>query len=373
MTKIQIETITPVHIGSGQKLYENLDYLYDEKAQKIYIIDPQKVYHYIGENNIDRWVDAIEDSTNIVNLIKGISGSISPKEIASREIPVVGKLYQKEIKSNIRNGMGKPYIPGSSLKGALRTLIVRKSIAGKDTHVLKKLDECFESDKPKDAPLLDYLFNKTQNNLMKFLRIYDAHFENTQIYSVQIANKHGSEWKYQIKGRPNVMQPIECISPKQSYLVDLQTPNEITAYKYLKNNELLLKGNYPDNVNVFSKIENTETFLQIMHDQTIKICKKDYEQLDKNRDSTIEKYLDKLNDLIHKMNNKKPNEFYIRVGFGLGYIGMTGGWLDFSFIENKSDKIKKIDPRAHYKDIYPKTRRYLSDGTPLGFVKFTLF
>ncbi len=372
MTKIQIETITPVHIGSGQKLYENLDYLYDEKAQKIYIIDPQKVYHFIGENNIDRWVDAIEDSTNIVNLIKGIAGIVSPKDIAEREIPVIGKLSQKEIKSNIRNGMGKPYIPGSSLKGALRTLIVRKCIAGKNNNVLENFNLCFKSDIPNDSPLLNYLFNQTQNNLLKFLRIYDAHFEHTQIYSVQIANKHGNDWKYQIKGRPNVMQPIECITPNQSYLVDLQTPNEIVAYKYLKNNQIF-KEKYPDKAEIFSKIEEIKNFLEIMNDQTRKICNKEYEKLNDVRDNTIDKYLNKLSEIIEQIENSKPNEFYIRVGFGLGYIGMTGGWLDFSFIENKPDKIKKIDSRAYYKDIYPKTRRYLSDGTPLGFVKFTLF
>ena len=51
MSKVRIETLTPVHIGSGNMLFKGMDYVV--KGDKLYIIDHRKVLDIIGAERVD--------------------------------------------------------------------------------------------------------------------------------------------------------------------------------------------------------------------------------------------------------------------------------------------------------------------------------
>jgi CRISPR-associated protein Csm5 len=56
---IKVETISPVHIGSGEELNKDIEFITDSN-QMLGIIDERKVLGIIGEENINQWVNLIE-------------------------------------------------------------------------------------------------------------------------------------------------------------------------------------------------------------------------------------------------------------------------------------------------------------------------
>ena len=50
--KVNIRTLTPVHIGSGEK-YSQLDYVFDKNKKKVFIIDFNKIIANSGQEIID--------------------------------------------------------------------------------------------------------------------------------------------------------------------------------------------------------------------------------------------------------------------------------------------------------------------------------
>ncbi|MBR5335652.1 MAG: hypothetical protein IKV23_05200, partial [Bacteroidaceae bacterium] len=51
---IKLETLTPIHIGSGTFLQNNVEFVRSD--QTLYIIDPQKLLTIIGTEKLDDWV-----------------------------------------------------------------------------------------------------------------------------------------------------------------------------------------------------------------------------------------------------------------------------------------------------------------------------
>ncbi|NLA93843.1 MAG: type III-A CRISPR-associated RAMP protein Csm5, partial [Bacteroidales bacterium] len=128
MSKIIIETLSPIHIGSGDLLQNNTDFVVSKhgKESYIYVTEEAKILELIGSEHIDNWLLSIEKKESTVDLVKRYAPKSSPADYSQRQI----SSYAADIKANetlkeaIHNGQGLPYIPGSSIKGAIRTAIL---------------------------------------------------------------------------------------------------------------------------------------------------------------------------------------------------------------------------------------------------------
>ena len=62
MSKVKIQTLTPVHIGSGEFLKNNSDFVVYKEGNDsfISIISPKKILELIGIDHINDWVNLIE-------------------------------------------------------------------------------------------------------------------------------------------------------------------------------------------------------------------------------------------------------------------------------------------------------------------------
>ena len=92
----------------------------------LYVIEPAKILDLIGTENIDRWISIIEKAGNTKEFVQRFSPVKSPEVYSSRKILNFAKDIQggQTMKEMIHNGFGLPYIPGSSLKGAIRTAVL---------------------------------------------------------------------------------------------------------------------------------------------------------------------------------------------------------------------------------------------------------
>lgn len=131
-------TLAPVHIGSGVKvtskesIQENGEYYFPEM---------DKLYLFLEENKSDS-LPAFEqyllDSGNKTNKRKSrLIDFLNDQKISERDFGgfkvkqncLVDRL--NEVSLFVRDGLGKRYIPGSSLKGAIRTILESEYFRGR--------------------------------------------------------------------------------------------------------------------------------------------------------------------------------------------------------------------------------------------------
>ncbi|MEN3001497.1 MAG: type III-A CRISPR-associated RAMP protein Csm5, partial [Armatimonadota bacterium] len=129
-----LETLSPLHIGSGQE-YGVFDGVYADG--RWYLIDIEKV--------LER---SREDASNLANAMMRPDFNwaswlhqrrILPEEVAARTITCRQNPARNRIRACIRDPFGQPYIPGSTLKGAIRTAILEWLVSDLDESRRKQL------------------------------------------------------------------------------------------------------------------------------------------------------------------------------------------------------------------------------------------
>lgn len=138
--KMKIQALSPIHIGSGEKISKK-EYINLLNEHKVIIPDSEKMYNDLCKKGLER--DYIEYMLND-NFDLGIwmknhgirkadyqrwkryemdSGDAFSNVSDSRPV------RPKEIISFVKDAYGLPYVPGSSLKGMLRTALLAHSIS----------------------------------------------------------------------------------------------------------------------------------------------------------------------------------------------------------------------------------------------------
>ncbi|HWQ12521.1 MAG TPA: type III-A CRISPR-associated RAMP protein Csm5 [Roseiflexaceae bacterium] len=125
---LTVTTLAPLHIGSGQPpLRKGIDFVAFNRA--IYVFDTARVIDYVvGDDTA-----LLERVTQAVNLASFL------KEQDFRERPDLA-LYRlsgapsvSEVRPQIKDVLDRPYLPGSSLKGAIRTALVEAALLARNT------------------------------------------------------------------------------------------------------------------------------------------------------------------------------------------------------------------------------------------------
>lgn len=126
--KIKLTTLAPVFIGSGKDI-NKAEYVFDGKS--VYVIDQKKLMTAIIKKNLtDKYLAVIGTDKRGFNLKMWLdkNGITDYKSLMAYELMGVQNINEKksmkEIKACIKNAYNMPYIPGSSLKGAIRTVIL---------------------------------------------------------------------------------------------------------------------------------------------------------------------------------------------------------------------------------------------------------
>jgi CRISPR-associated RAMP protein, csm5 family len=127
--KFVFNTVGPVFIGSGQKLQKK-EYIFDEKKGRVKIIDVNKMLGFIcKDKNLMRDYEKLMMSGDKNDDLQSFFNDhkISEKDYKNwilRECNVKGNFNGEDINTFVRDGRGEAYIPGSSLKGMFRTVIL---------------------------------------------------------------------------------------------------------------------------------------------------------------------------------------------------------------------------------------------------------
>ena len=361
MHEIKIELLTPLHIGSGKELMSNTEYLYFDQQQQLTVIDEEKVLKIIGEENIKEWVNIIQQNGSLKDYLLKRKPDLISEDIKKRSINVYGSniARHKSLKEQLHDGRQISMIPGSSIKGAIRTAILGH-FALKDKDLAKR---SLKNNYGKyDAHILEKkLFGNNPNeDVFRFLQIGDAYFDyQTIATTVQIFNLGYNVWKFKKDGS----HLVECIAQEHD-----------SSFHVKINNELLKKNKtYKDvsflNINNLFKIINGHTLMLLQKE------KKFWREDDNIDESAFDNYLDNIDRIIEDCKKCKNNEAVMRMGFGSGWNFITGGWAkDEDVMDDREyDNFLKQMRRKKYDETvpFPKTRKMDEDGDILGFVKIS--
>lgn len=125
----EITVLSPLHVSSGQKLLRDFDWV--ARNGRVYIVNQTALFDLVL-NRAEK--DRGADLTTITDTLMGMSlpdleraGWLEKSDFRD-DNPIFryvlhGTPHMGEISEQIKDVYGRPYLPGSSLKGALRTML----------------------------------------------------------------------------------------------------------------------------------------------------------------------------------------------------------------------------------------------------------
>jgi CRISPR type III-A-associated RAMP protein Csm5 len=380
MSSIKIETLTSVHIGSGETLQYGTDFVTGKLDEDyvISIVDPRKVMDLIGEANVHQWVAAIERKEATSKVVKQFAPNSKLEDYSKRIIMEWSETKPTDtLKEQIHDGQGRPYIPGSSIKGAIRTTVLA-SLANSINIVERKIDKTKYKDFlgnpiPKDKikykadakNIESELFGSNPNeDVFRFLQVGDAYFGDNNEVAIKMVNINERERQsFWDTSKP---QLIEAIGPEDESIFQLKL-NE-NAFELSKNRVHAMPECMRSIPVLFETINN--------HTLGLLNSEIDYWR-EREADDDTEKvslYIERINEVLKQAKAcTKSKECVLRIGHGSGWRFITGAWT-----ENLDNFYSVVVPASRPKNFkyeqydFPKTRRVDDECELLGFVKLSI-
>jgi len=302
-----LRVISPTHIGSGDKL-TRIDYFY--RDGRVRVIDYERAW---SENErIRKMIEA---------------GRFDPR-VASNyckyEVDAFCK-PDRDILEHIKV-LGRPYIPGSSLKGAVRTALLWKYLRDRGLKVksieeLKKVErEFFASDK---------------GDLMRFFLVRDSEpveIKNLGIYETVILTEKNSQTleEKSLGGGRTLKIYTESLKPDTKLEIDVRVNSK--EFKELED--------WKDKLLEFSRF----------------VLSIDKEFFEKRNDGRFDRILKFIDEIEGKLDSGKV---LFRLGFSTGWLWKTVGSL-LTKVE-RLEVAKKLRLSRKFGTDFPKTRRVIVD------------
>ena len=251
--KFRLHIISPVHIGCDD-VYEPTNFVIDEKKQKLIEFDPLDFIKSLSAEDRQKFT-AICMQGNISSIVS-IYKFIADRQVTGREVEIATGLlsHYKRVKElstydekKIRQELNqftisrtaynphdnKPYIPGSSLKGSLRTAYLSR--LAKDKGVTKYKGKAKELEKE----LLGGEFSSDPFRMVKvsdFLPVGDV--KTKVVYAV---NKKKKTSKFEAKGPFQIFETIKEGAIFEG-VINIQHPEQLAGIKKPIAAEDLLKA-----------------------------------------------------------------------------------------------------------------------------------
>ena len=388
-------TLTPIHIGDGEELTP-LDYIIDttsapspRKLLKVYPMDyllTKLSEKYKAEalhsrlSLLKSWVKSPEalESFSLKEFFKEAKIELEPKyqlEIKSQN----GAIEGKRIKTFIKNLEGF-YIPGSEIKGALRTVFiygVLKDNPARRNEIYKKLENTLRNlknsnlNKKNQIEEIEKFFSKQiENIIFRPEGSKDAQFDLFKGLLISDSEPISEDKFYVdfvkvLNTSREVSDPYELLKSDQKIALKVSIDRKI-ALEGLKKVGLIEPGYANPNLEKvtwnFLK-ESAIDFYQtlISHEKTF-LSKKSIP----NKESLL-KNLERIENLIAKLKTKQEVVIPLRIGKHQGYLSTTIMLLLKQEREELFKELFKISAPIHREELNKTRKVTLSDYNMLGW------
>lgn len=380
MIKLKLTTLTPLFIGSGKEL-ESFEYVIIRG--KFYKIDTNRILNYLIKNDknaldlINNWIEdtvfgnnqAHNVNPNIYNLnvlkfvdkylrnsnlLKDIKNKIVNGEFSFYTIQsFVQDNFHNKVISHIKTADNKIYIPGSTIKGMIRTALlvdyIQRMMLESPNEIdilldliLKELNEI--GNQPSNHNRV-YFAKKINNeifvcenesdqrlsiDLMKLIKVSDSNYHNPQevcqLMHPILRKRNGQQ--------TNNLNALEIIKPNAEFEFTLDFDISYFTNVYKKHSNTPLGW-----VKLEEKFEKLfQVQLKNLHQpnikeslfETIKFAILNFNQFVAELDQKFQKTIGNLNTLNNVVRNINNNTIVTKLGWGGGYHSKTIYTLNFS-------------------------------------------
>ncbi len=366
--KCTIKVISPVHIGSGDN-YGASEYLpvtmknkSGNNVRTFKRISISDYYISLDENRKDKFIDNLSNPEFSLNEFDTKIPNTYRKYIAIDKCTVKPK--QNQVIEETIKSLNKAYIPGTSIKGAIKTAILYDLFDFDDCEEIKK----FIDKKPWEFRreynfFIDRYFTSrlrlpsAQKDVMKFLQVTDTGDAKQigvyDIFSLMAAEFGGR--KTNVAYRRNKKSKEATIS----YYETVDAGNSL---------EFTINNNYNQKVHSNLKLDDKIDLISIENiKKVIYNFSKDF--IDNELEYSSEYGIDSLNKFYKyasKLNtSEKP---LLKVGAGSGFLATTLAMKIRDYDPKLYDTIRK--QKRGYDYCFPKSRKVTRNGgKPLGWIQ----
>lgn len=351
---LTIRTLTPLHIGSGAELLRDYDYV--TAKGRTFILDQDAVL-----------ADAFERTKVVPTQPAG--KLVTPADLHDGSpfvrYSIQGETSLDQIREQVKDVYGRCYLPGSSLKGALRTVLMAHAIRSKTfTPRLEWLnDDPRMADDRWDATVFG---DDPNHDLLRALQITDSHPLATQPSPLMLVSARA----FPATDKNSIPIAVEAIAHNTRISALMRVEDWLLQEKQARK---LGWGDKAAWLTQLPALANTRA----------------RERLEQERQFAFEHKFEQttraLDQLIEGLPKLKPTQFLLQLGWGIGWTGTTIGTLLSPNMQKQIRVRYKLGkppraPRSWQPDLnqpFPKSRRLhvasgqnanVEPGVPLGWV-----
>lgn len=326
----KLECVTPVHIGSGEELVRGLDFYSAEGLTEV--LDPNLVLRHFGA--FEGFAEAIQRGVGIGEFLRGRGAGVA----ACRRYRVPGTIEAHKLRVAIRTGDGRPIIPGSSIKGALRTLLLVAWSGEGGPHAGKR-----------PGPVVDALWKAGYGGKTSSQQLEEAVFHFSR------AGTRANDPRTDVLRMLAVSDAM--FTPDSLAVVSSQavgtTRNTLTAAEALERGacalltiragDRFLDGRLP----FPNRLPDLGTLANWSHQQARHLIAGDLDYFRKRSEDAIAQ---RLEQILAEVEHAAANAIILRLGWGTGWRTMTGDIL------NDDERNRVMNRRVG------KTRKVIIEG-----------
>ncbi len=348
-----LEILTPVHVGSGEKWQQHVDFLIIDR--EVIIIDQEKIYNellHIPANDGQTALDVYTQLLSKGNLYK-LEAYLRDLDIEWKDKALAVFDYRQEepaqeIGSLIRT-MGKPYIPGSSIKGAILSVIVNTVKRKRNIDTGKYRSE------RSDWKFIDDTVGRFERAISRYLRPSDVEIADTELCNIQLFNLYQNfDWESGYKTLKLLTLETFAAGAKGQFQIAIDVDWLELAEKhkvYAKNEKLVINRQHP--VQELFFLINRYTYEHLQKEIAFF---ENYNQVEGS-----EEIIATLRGLQAQTINNE-DACILRMSHGSGFHAITGDWMFGSHLT----PVDQPHKGKRYKS------RKLANYLPMGFIKITL-
>lgn len=376
--KWKLEVLSPVHIGTGEQ-FSQFDYAYDGRDQSLIMIDFDKALER-PEVNADELSKAMRNRNFRMDEFLS-KQKVDLRDVEKYRLPCKSDPGNAGLRAQIKDIYGNPYIPGSSIKGAIRTAYFW-TILDEDDDIFYSAESNLNSvlsrrgrvdNRRVDDSIEKKIFGKNPNfDLFRSVQVSDS-----KSIDQKDCLEAGEIWTYTLNRNDKLVPKRERNREYKIFVEQLKpgtdTNLNIKIDEYLFSQDCAELGfeNNQDNVHDFANICNYFAKYLINYERSF--------YNDYGLDDIVEFY----EQLKTEVDLDSNNEFLLCIGWGGGYETKTVTDLfredeeNFDFYElRKKLRLGKSRSGNYYDPVFPKTRRLATERgvatCPLGWLKFTI-
>lgn len=356
---LTLTTLSPVHIGAGNEKswFKWMDFV--THKGNIYLLNQEKLFDELdGIGKLDQYTEWIAGG-NFIKLQELFDKYIDPSDVAVHSFALKETDVARDIRTVVRmGGEASPAIPGSSLKGAIRSAMFNRLAT---PGALPKGPVGIHQKGAVNGHQKEIL-GDMETALTRFLRPSDILFNNgdTEIGNVQLFNLSGTlnvdNWKGSWKQHFSLSMEFIPEGKKAAFRFSVADGLWETIRRYLTS--LPQKGNL-----VFQKGNSLQKLFKIINQHTIEHLRREIHFFStyKNDCDDIIEEMERLKDIAEKALQHNTG-CVLRMGAGAGFHGITGDW---QFADHTKTGFHSAGKHGGKK--FAKSRKILADAL-MGFV-----